>query len=280
MNATKCEIEYGHKYLAKDGNGGFKSVDPYTAKCFAIVKGTDITIGWKFKDNGPVVTELYEMTGDGVIQKANTEWTDDFHFGFGNKKANVTKYVHDIRTSDGKIFTDESIGPWLTDEGVAEYRNGIEIHDGTYTVSNNTIVVKDDCELFQDMEHAAWYSEPTVDGKSETSRAKLLDLETVTDKGGDKCLDYIARQLKFIKDYAESYGIKLWYDTDTDAIRAVKVPDGYECTMDCDHNYKDLVPWELMPVVGELNASTNGDSDYQMGLVKIPEVKEGDYADK
>ena len=47
-----------------------------------------------------------------------------------------------------------------------------------------------------------------------------------------------------------------------------------------DHEYKDQIPWELMPVVGELSASTDPDSDWQMGLVKIPEVKEGDHADK
>ena len=60
----------------------------------------------------------------------------------------------------------------------------------------------------------------------------------------------------------------------------MKVPKGYECTMDCDHEYKDKIPWELMPVVGHLDTNTNGDSDYQMGLVKIPEEKEGEHADR
>ena len=29
MNATKCIIEHGHKYLIEDGNGGFESVKPF-----------------------------------------------------------------------------------------------------------------------------------------------------------------------------------------------------------------------------------------------------------
>lgn len=275
MQATKCNIEYGHKYLVKDGNGGFNTVDPHSAKCFAVVKGDSITFGWKFKDNGPVITELYELTEHGNVDKVGTEWVDKFTFVFENKRCGVNKYVHDFRTNDsGTIITDEAVGPWLTEEGVVEWRNGIEIPDGTYPVGhNNYITVKDDCEIYHDTEHAAWYSEPTIDGKSETCRAKLLDLGT--DIGCDKCIEGIQRSLSALKAYAESVNIKLWYDTDNDTIRAVKVPKGYKCTMDCDHDYKDVIPWELMPVVGHLDNCTNGSSDYQMGLVKIPEVKEG-----
>jgi hypothetical protein len=278
MRATKCIIESENKYLVADGDGGFKSVDLCSAKSFAVVKGTDITFGWKFEDDGPVFTELYMMTGDGVIRKAGTERVDNIHFVFENKKTGVRKYVHDVCTNDGKIVTDESIGPWLTEEGVTEYRNGIEIPDGTYPAEHNSIVVRDDCELYEDSEHAAWYSEPTIDGKCETCRAKLLDLGT--DIGGDKCIEVIQRSLSALKSYAECCNIRLWYDTDFDAVRAVKVPKGYKCTMDCDHEYKDKIPWELMPVVGHLDANTNGDSDYQMGLVKISEAKEGEHADR
>ena len=277
MKATKYMTNFKKKYLFKDGNDGFKSVNWDSAKSFAIVKGTDITIGWKFEEDGPVITELYEVTNEGNVVKTDTEHVDA-RFIFRNKKTCVTKYVYDVRTGDGKIFTDERIGPWLTEEGVLEYRNGIEIPDGTYPVECGNILVKDDCELYNDDDHAAWYSEPTIDGKSETCRAKLLDLGT--DIGGDKCIEVIQRSLSALKSYAESCNIKLWYDTDSDAVRAVKVPKGYKCTMDCDHDYKDKIPWELMPVVGHLDTNTSGDSDYQMGLDKIPEAKEGEHADR
>ena len=278
MNATKCIIEHGHKYLMKDGNGGFKSVKPFETKSFAIVKGKDITIGWKFEDNGPVVTELYEVTEDGNVTKVQTEWVDDIRFAFKNKKAGVTKYTNVHTTDDGTIVTDDSIGPWLTEEGVAEWRKGIEIPDGTYLMDRGAILVAEDCGLYSDKEHAAWYSEPKIDGKSEMCRAKLLDLGT--DIGGDNCIDVIQRSLSALVEYAKANHIKLWFDTESDAIRVVKVPEGYECTMDCDHEYKDQIPWELMPVVGHLYSNTYGDSDYQMGLVKIPEAKEGDHADR
>lgn len=274
MNATKCIIENGHKYLTKDGNGGFKSVEPFKNKSFAVVKGKDITIGWKFEDNGPVVTELYEVTDDGNVIKVLTDWVEDIRFAFMNKKAGVTKYTSVRTTDDGTIVTDEAIGPWLTEEGVAEWRNGIKIPDGTYPMHCGAVLVSENCRLYSDTEHAAWYSEPEIDGKSETCRAKLLDLGC-TDIGGDNCIDAITKGLKALNDYAGLYNIRLWYDTDADAIRAVKVPEGYECTMDCDHEYKDQIPWELMPVVGHLHSNTYGDSDYQMALVKIPEAKEG-----
>lgn len=278
MNATKCIIEHGHKYLIEDGNGGFESVKPFETKSFAVVKGTDITIGWKFEDDGPVVTELYELTNEGNVMKVQTEYVDDIRFAFKNKSAGLTKYTRVRTTDDGTIVTDEGIGPWVTEEGVMEWRKGIEIPDGTYLMDRGAVLVRDDCELYQDTEHAAWYSEPTIDGKCEPCRAKLLDLGT--DIGGDKCIEVIQRSLSALTSYAESCNIKLWYDTDSDAVRAVKVPKGYECTMDCDHEYKDKIPWELMPVVGHLDTNTNGDSDYQMGLVKIPEEKEGEHADR
>lgn len=278
MNATKCIIEHGHKYLIEDGNGGFKSVNPFETKSFAVVKGTDITIGWKLEDDGPVVTELYELTNEGNVMKVQTEYVDDIRFAFKNKSAGLTKYTRVRTTDDGTIVTDEGIGPWLTEEGVMEWRKGIEIPDGTYLMDRGAVLVRDDCELYQDTEHAAWYSEPTIDGKSETCRAKLLDLGT--DIGGDKCVEVIQRSLSALKRYAESCNIKLWFDTDSDAVRAVKVPKGYKCTMKCDHEYEDMIPWELMPVVGYLDTSTNVDSDYQMGLVKIPEAKEDEHADR
>ena len=277
MNATKCIIEHGHKYLIKDGNGGFKSVNPFETKSFAVVKGTDITIGWKFEDDGPVVTELYELTNEDNVMKVQTEYVNDIRFAFKNKSAGLTKYTRVRTTDDGTIVTDEGIGPWVTEEGVMEWRKGIEIPDGTYLMDRGAILVRDDCELYQDTEHAAWYSEPTIDGKCEPCRAKLLDLGT--DIGGDRCIEVIQRSLSALKSYAESNNIKLWYDTGSDTIRAVKVPNGYNCTM-YDHEYKDQIPWELMPVVGELSASTDPDSDWQMGLVKIPEVKEGEHADR
>lgn len=275
MKGTRCNINYDHKYLIKDGTKGFKSVDPHTAECFAIVKGQSITFGWKFEEDGPVVTELYILTADGNVTKSCTQQLDNICFAFRNKKTDVTMYVHEVRISDnGTIVTNETIGPWLTNEGAVEWRNGIEIYDGTYPTYCGSILVRDDCELYRDGHHAAWYSEPTIDGKSETCRAKLLDLGT--DIGGDGCLDIIRRNLSAIKAYAESNNIKLWYDTDENTIRAVKVPKGYKCTMSCDHEHEDQIPWELMPVVGRIDSSTYYGADYQMGLVKIPEVKERD----
>lgn len=276
MDATICRIAYHKKYLEKCPDGGFRSVYPDVAKRYAIVKGTSVTIGWQFEDDGPVVTELYEKTEDGLVVKVDTEQIDATFF-FKNRKACVTKYVHETRTDEGKILTDELVGPWLTEGGVTEFKKGIEIPDGTYPMEGGGIVVKDDCEIYQDSEHAAWYTEVTIDGKCDPCKAKLFDLGTdITDY---KCLDMIKGTLENLKKYAKSNNIKLWYDTGSDTIRAVKVPNGYNCTM-YDHEYKDQIPWELMPVVGELSASTDPDSDWQMGLVKIPEAKEGEHADR
>ena len=258
------------KVYVSDGNGGFKSLDKAKLtddKNKILVVEGDETCHYEWDIDGVAYTEFYVKTDFGWVTKIEPE-------GEGET---VCCWVYNPKTQRGKSFGVDYVDGLLTSMCELHYvidgkgamsTQKIVVPPGKYRMeeakcSGNNFYVKD-MEVYDDGEHAGWYTSPILDGERETTKAELVTVGKLEEEA-------LRSLFNGIKTFAMTHNIKLFVDEYNGEIRAAKVPEGYEVKID-EGDYSDMIPWELMPVIGKCDNTMNPDSDYQPLLKKI--VKE------
>lgn len=262
--------KYDKLYVA-DGNGGFDTVDKTKLttmdnEVLVVLQNGTCHIEWEF--DGTAYSEFYVKDEFGNIVKL------DF-----DEEQTVSCCVCNPKTHDGKSFCVEYENDVLTstneiscivDEKGALTSKKITVPPGRYhrergfNCGGSFKIIE--MEVYNNEAHAAWYGEPKIDGVKETARAYLVKIP-------DSVLNSLTTRFIELKTFADAHNIELIADEYSGEIRAVMVPKGYN--VECDErSYKDMIPWELMPVIGRCSFTMNEDCEYQPTLKEI--VKEAD----
>lgn len=270
MNVKTYDFTKYEKVYVADGNGGFDTInrDELTGKNEVLVVGNDCNshIEWEF--DGTAYSEFYTKDEFGNIVKIEPDYDTSVCCCVFNPKSKTGKSFS-VDYIDGMLMSTCKLSAIIDENGVLVSRN-IIVTPGRYRRDDGhrcgcAFVVKE-MDIYNDEEHAAWYSAPVIDKEKVTPRADLVRID-------DSVLNSLTTRFIELKAFADANNIKLIVDEYNGEIRAVKVPEGYN--VDCDEGrYKDFIPYELMPVIGKCRFTFNEDSEYQPVLKEI--VKEAD----
>lgn len=264
MNIKTYDFTKYEKVYVADGNGGFDSInrDELTGKNEVLVVGNNATshIEWEF--DGTAYNEFYTKDEFGNIVKIKPDYDMSVCCCVINQKSKTGKsfsveYVDGILVSTCELRSIVDKNGVLTSQKIVVEPGRYRRYDGH---SCGCAFVVAEMDIYNDDEHAAWYSAPVIDKEKVTPRADLVRID-------DSVLNSLTTRFSELKAFADANNIKLLVDEYSGDIHAVKVPEGYDVELD-EGDYANMIPWELMPVIGKCNNTMNVDSDYQPMLVK------------
>ena len=255
--------KYEKVYVA-DGNGGFDTInkDELTGKNEVLVVGHNATshIEWEF--DGTAYNEFYTKDEFGNIVKIESDYDMSVSCCVINPKSKTGKSFS-VEYEDGILVSTCVLRSIVDKNGVLTSQK-IVVKPGRYRRDDGhhcgCAFVVNEMNIYNDDEHAAWYSAPVIDKEKVTPRADLVRID-------DTVLNSLTTRFIELKAFADANNIKLIVNEYSGEIHAVKVPEGYDVKVD-EGDYANTIPWELMPVIGAVNCTMNEDSDYQPTLVK------------
>lgn len=248
------------KVYVSDGNGGFVTVDKEKLTDgynMVLEVGNDGTSKFLWEFDGAARKDFYVKDEYGNIVKLQFNDEDIVSCCVNNPNTGTSKSFG-VDYEDGSLKSNGEIGFIVGEDGSLTSQR-IIVPPGRYRRDKecscrHSFKVKD-MEVYNDLEHAAWYGEPKIDGVREPARANLVKIP-------DSVLNSLTTRFIELKAFADAYNIKLIVDEYRGDIRAVMVPRGYKVESD-DGRYEDFIPYELMPVIGKCSFTFNEDSDYQ-----------------
>lgn len=269
MNVKTYDFTKYEKVYVADGCGGFCTIDRAkvsagSSEILVVDDYGNSHLEWEV--DGTTYYEFYTKDEFGNVVKIVPDYEMSVSCCVINKKSKAGKSFS-VEYEDGILTSTCKLSGILDKNGVLMSRK-IVVKPGRYRRDDShrcgCAFVVAEMDIYNDAEHAAWYNAPVIDKEKVTPKADLVRV----DKMEVEALESIFNGLM---SFAKSHNIKLLVNEYSGDIHAVRVPEGYDVKVD-EGDYANMIPWELMPVIGTVNCTMNEDSDYQPMLKKI--VKE------
>lgn len=262
MKIKTYDFGQHEKFYVADGKKGFTTADRDSllkgdSETLVVEKDGCVRIAWKV--HGILASTFYTSDEFGNIQKVEPNKETNVFCAVKNAESKTLR-TFNIVQEEG-IFLSEYPMNFIMDEDGSLRSERIVVNPGTYEKDKGGAFVIKECRIYNDEAHASWYAAPTIDGVKKERRADSV-------KPSDAVVNSLTTKFIELKALADANSIVLIANEYTGEIHAVHRPEGFKVESD-DRDYANMIPWELMPVIGKCAFTMNEDSDFQPHLKEV-----------
>lgn len=250
------------KFYVADGKNGFTTADRDSllkgdSETLVVDKDGSVRIAWKV--GGTLETTFYTSDEFGNIKKVEPDKENNVICAVKNAESKTFR-MFNIVQEEGSVLSEYPMN-YIMDEDGSLRSERIVVYPGMYEKDQGGSFVVKECRIYNNEAHASWYAAPTIDGVKKERRADSV-------KPSDAVVNSLTKKFMELKALAETNGIVLIANEYTGEIHAVHCPEGFKVESE-EADYANMIPWELMPVIGKCAFTMSEDSDFRPNLKEV-----------